>query len=321
MRRETARRIIDSALDFAQGSEVFFTFQGGEPLLCPLDFYEDFVEYTAKNNIKGSKIHYCLQTNGTLITDDAAAFFSRHGFLVGVSLDGDRELNSYRVYHDKKESFDDVMKGIEFLRKHNVRFNILSVLTKNTALHFRKALKFFKSKDLRYLQFIIGLRPMQTEYDGEMFMDNDDYSYFLSKCFNIYYNSYMRGDYISIRTFDNYVSLSKGGNAEQCGMNGFCSTQFAVEGDGSVYPCDFYCTDAWYLGNINELSFKELYNLPKTVEFLKESFKLDDKCGDCEYFYICRGGGCKRNRQDRDYCSAYKEFFSANVSKFDQFKR
>ena len=72
----------------------------------------------------------------------------------------------------------------------------------------------------------------------------------LTKGFNIYYNDYLRGDFVSIRTFDNYISLINGNNAEQCGMNGFCSNQFVVEGDGSVYPCDFYCTDEWLLGNI-----------------------------------------------------------------------
>lgn len=317
---DTAHKIIDSALDFANGTEVYFTFQGGEPLLCPLEFYADFVEYAGKQNKKGSKINYCLQTNGTLITEELADFFHKNSFLIGVSLDGDRELNVYRVYYDGRETFDDVMTGIDRLKKHNVTFNILSVLTKNTALNFRKAIKFFKSNNLRYLQFIIGLRPMKSAYDEDMFMSIEDYTYYLTKGFNLYYNSCMRGEYISIRAFDNYISLAKGSNAEQCGMNGFCSTQFVVEGDGSVYPCDFYCTDEWYLGNINKDSFKHLYNLPKTAEFLKTSFKLDDKCRECEYFYICRGGGCRRNRQDKDYCQAYKEFFSSSEFKIKQFK-
>ena len=85
-------------------------------------------------------------------------------------------------------------------------------------------------------------------------MSSDDYAFFLTKGFNIYYNDYLRGDFVSVRTFDNYISLANGNNAEQCGMNGFCSNQFVVEGDGSVYPCDFYCTDEWYLDNINTLS-------------------------------------------------------------------
>ncbi|MGN1123642.1 MAG: radical SAM protein [Eubacterium sp.] len=321
MTSQTAHRVIDSALDFAQGSDVYFTFQGGEPLLCSLEFFEDFVSYAKSNNTQNSKIHYCLQTNGTLITEKHAEFFYRSGFLVGVSLDGDREINSYRVYYDGKESFDDVINGIELLKKHNVCFNVLSVLTKNTAQNFRQAYRFFKENNLRYLQFIPALRPLKSEYDENMFMSCEDYAYFLKRGFNIYYNDCLRGDYVSVRTFDNYVSLLQNGRAEQCGMNGVCSTQFVVEGDGSVYPCDFYCTDEWYLANIGDTSFKEMYNMPKTAEFLKESFKLDDDCKGCDYFYLCRGGGCKRNRQDKNYCRAYKDFFSSSEYKIRNLKK
>lgn len=320
MTESTAENVILSALDFAKGSDVYFTFQGGEPLLSGIDFFSVFVDFVKKNNAQNAPVHYCLQTNGTLITDEFAVFFKKHNFLIGVSLDGDEKLNSYRLYPDGKSSFDDVINGIELLKKHNVTFNVLSVLTKRTANNFRKAYRFFKSRDLRYLQFIPCLRPFSGAYDEEMYMDCDDYSEFLTRGFNIYFNDYMRGEYVSIRSFDNYIALVNGRNAEQCGMNGCCSTQFVVEGDGSVYPCDFYCTDEWYLGNINSASFDELYHSEKAVEFLKESFKLDPACKACEFFYVCRGGGCKRNRRDKNYCDAYKKFFSRSEYKLKQIK-
>ncbi len=320
MTRATAENVILSAFDFAKGSDVYFTFQGGEPLLSGIEFFIRFVDFVKKHNAQNSPVHFCLQTNGTLINDEFAAFFKKHNFLIGVSLDGDEALNSYRIYPDGKNSFDDVIHGIELLKKHNVAFNVLSVLTKRTANNFRKAYRFFKAKDLRYLQFIPCLRPFSGDYDEDMYMSAEDYSEFLTRGFNIYFNDYMRGEYVSIRSFDNYIALSKGQNAEQCGMNGCCSTQFVVEGDGSVYPCDFYCTDDWYLGNINSSSFDELYHSEKAVRFMKESFKLDPACKECAYFYVCRGGGCKRNRQDKDYCSAYKKFFSLSEHKLKQIK-
>lgn len=321
MSADTAKRVIDSAFDFAKGSDVYFTFQGGEPLLCDIDFYKEFVSYVKEKNVQNSKVHLCLQTNGTLITDEYAQFFKKNNFLIGVSLDGDEEINSYRIYPDGSNSFNDVMRGISILKKYGVTFNVLSVLTKRTAQNFRKAYRFFKENDLRYLQFIPCLRPMKSEFDETFYMDNEIYGEFLRRGFNIYFNDYMRGESISIRSFDNYVSLAAGGNAEQCGMNGCCSTQFVVEGDGSVYPCDFYCTDEWYLGNINESSFDELYHSEGSVAFLKESFKVNDECKTCDYFYICRGGGCKRNRQDMNYCTAYKEFFINSAYKIKQMKR
>lgn len=321
MSLDTMKNTILSALEFANGGDVYFTFQGGEPLLRGLDFFKSFVDFTKSNNADNAPIHYCLQTNGTLISDEFAEFFKAHNFLVGVSLDGDEKLNSYRVYQNGESSFNDVLNGIGILQKHNVMFNVLSVLTKQTAVDFRKAYRFFKSNNLRYLQFIPCLRPFEGDYDEQMYMDCDDYSGFLNRGFNIYFNDYMRGEYVSIRSFDNYIALANGQNAEQCGMNGCCSTQFVVEGDGSVYPCDFYCTDEWYLGNINEMSFDTLYHSSKAVEFMKNSFILDDDCKVCEYFYLCRGGGCKRNRQDKNYCSSYKSFFAQNEFKMKQIKR
>lgn len=317
---DTAKRVIDSAFDFAKGTDVYFTFQGGEPLLCGIEFYKEFLSYIKDKNNLNAPVHLCLQTNGTLITEEFADFFKKNNFLIGVSLDGNEEIHSYRAYPDGSNSFHDVMNGINLLKKHGVSFNVLSVLTKRTAQNFRKAYRFFKENDLRYLQFIPCLRPMKSDFDDSLYMDNDDYSEFLRRGFNIYFNDFMRGEYVSIRSFDNYISLASGNNAEQCGMNGCCSTQFVVEGDGSIYPCDFYCVDEWYLGNINESSFDELYRCEKSVEFLKESFIIDDDCKACDYFYICRGGGCKRNRQDKNYCTAYKSFFESSEYKIKQMK-
>jgi len=318
---DTAKNVIDSALDFADGTDVYFTFQGGEPLLCDIEFYLKFVQYAKEKNVKNSQIHFCLQTNATLITDAYAKFFKVHNFLIGVSLDGDEEINAYRIYPDGTNSFNDIMKGIDLLKKYGVTFNVISVLTKNTALNFRKAYRFFKSNNLRYLQFIPCLRPLEGEFDENLYMNDDEYNEFLSRGFNIYFNDYMRGEYVSIRSFDNYIALASGNNAEQCGMNGCCSTQFVVEGDGSVYPCDFYCTDDWYLGNINDTSFDDLYHSQKAVEFMKESFIVNDECKQCRYFYICRAGGCKRSRQDKNYCRAYKKFFSSYEDKIKLMKR
>lgn len=318
MSDETAEKVIASALEFGKDS-VYFTFQGGEPLLRGVDFFKTFVDNVNKLNKNGAKVNYCLQTNGTLINDEWCEFFKTNRFLIGVSLDGDEELNSYRVYPDGKNSYQDIVNGIELLKKHNIDFNVLSVLTKRLSSNFRKSYRFFKGNDLKFLQYIPCLKPFGEE-DNEYSMTADDYSSYLNSAFKIYYNEKMRQNDISIRQLDNYMLLASGQNAEQCGMNGMCSNQFVVEGDGSVYPCDFYCTDEWLLGNINNDSFEELYNSPKAVEFIKDSFKLKDECKNCEYFAMCRGGGCKRNKEAYDYCKAYKEFFSSNIQFINNLK-
>lgn len=313
---ETAENVVKKAFEFA-GDSVFFVFQGGEPLLRGIDFFKVFICLVDKYK-KDANVSVSMQTNGTLINEEWASFFAENDILVGLSLDGDEELNSYRKYPDGTNSFGDIVHGIDLLKKYNVKFNILSVLTERLAKNIRKSYRYFKQSDLKYLQYIPCLNPFGGKNDYAMTVDT--YGEYLNSLFKIYYNDILRGNMISIRQLDNYRLLAGGKSAEQCGMNGPCSSQFVVEGDGSVYPCDFYCTDEWLLGNINESTFVDLYNSKKALDFVKESFNVPDKCKECGYFSICRAGGCKRNRESEDYCESYKTFLKKSLDMINYLK-
>ena len=291
-----------------------FVFQGGEPLIRGIDFYREFVSLVKKYNTSTAEVSFAVQTNGTLLNDEWCEFFRENNFLVGVSLDGNEEQNKYRVYPDGSASFGDIMGGIELLKKHNVQFNVLSVLTKNLANTFRDSYKFFKSMGLSYLQYIPCLRDFDSD-DDVYVMNNEDYLNYLNSAFRMYYNARLRGTPFSIRQFDNYVLLAHGSCPEQCGMKGGCSEQFVVEGDGSVYPCDFYCNDEQCLGNINDTSFAQMRKSKKALDFISSSFEKKDECNECKYYYLCCGGGCKRNNASFNYCETYKKFFSQNEGK------
>lgn len=310
---ETSEKMISSAFECSKDF-VGFVFQGGEPLIRGIDFYREFVSLVKKYNIFGAEVSFAVQTNGTLLNDEWCEFFRENNFLVGVSLDGNEEQNKYRVYPDGSASFGDIMRGIELLKKHNVQFNVLSVLTKNLANTFRDSYKFFKSMGFSYLQYIPCLRDFDSD-DDVYVMNNDDYLNYLNSAFRMYYNARLRGTPFSIRQLDNYVLLAHGSCPEQCGMKGGCSEQFVVEGDGSVYPCDFYCNDEHYLGNINDISFAEMRKSKEALDFISSSFEKRDECSECKYYYLCRGGGCKRNNASFNYCETYKKFFSQNEGK------
>ena len=310
---ETSEKMISSAFECSKDF-VGFVFQGGEPLIRGIDFYREFVSLVKKYNTSGVEVSFAVQTNGTLLNDEWCEFFRENNFLVGVSLDGNEEQNKYRVYPNGSASFGDIMGGIELLKKHNVQFNVLSVLTKNLANTFRDSYKFFKSMGLSYLQYIPCLRDFDSD-DDVYVMNNEDYLNYLNSAFRMYYNARLRGTPFSIRQFDNYVLLAHGSCPEQCGMKGGCSEQFVVEGDGSVYPCDFYCNDEQCLGNINDTSFAKMRKSKKALDFISSSFEKKDECSECKYYYLCRGGGCKRNNASFNYCETYKKFFSQNEGK------
>lgn len=319
MSDETAKNIITQALESADGESVYFVFQGGEPTLRGIDFFRNFINTVKALNSKHSVVNYALQTNGTLIDDEWAKLFKDNNFLIGLSLDGDRKANRFRLDNNRESTFPLVMKAVDILRRYAVDFNILTVVTAYTAYHIEEIYKWLRGKDFRYLQFIPCLRPFDDDSKSDMYMTVEQYGDYLIKLFTLYAKDYMSGRYISIREMDNLVRLYLGGRPEQCGVSGHCSRQYVIEGDGSVFPCDFYCTDDWKLGNINEQSFESMENCERATRFLTESYTVKSQCKDCMFFRVCRGGGCKRMRADKDYCEAYRKFFGRCLPMFRAF--
>jgi len=319
MSSDTSENLIRKALDFCDGGSIFFAFQGGEPLIAGKEFFINFISLVDKFNARGSNIFYGLQTNGTLIDCEWVDFFIKHKFLLGLSLDGDRDANRFRLDAESNDTFARVKESMDLLATRGADFNVLAVATGYTAERVEKVYGYFKSLGIKYLQFIPCLRPFGDKSESNLYMDVDQYASFLIKLFNLYVKDYVNGEYISIRQFDNFVRLFLGGNAEQCGMNGFCSRQFVVEANGNVYPCDFYCLDEWLLGNVNDSDFDKIAAAPKAYQFLRNSVQVAPQCNDCEYFRLCRGGGCKRSREDRDDCQAYKRFFKECLPLFQVF--
>ncbi len=319
MSEDTAENLIKKALEFANGESVAFAFQGGEPLLAGIDFFKSFVKKVRDFNTRSSAIIYGLQTNGTFVNDEWAKFFKENDFLIGLSLDGNEKHNRFRIDEKGNNSFYKILMAANILEMHGVDFNILTVLTGNCADNIEDIYRFFRSKGFRYLQFIPCLRPFGDKSESELYMTNEQYADFLIKGFNLYVKDYVRGQYTSVRYFDNLVHLYLGNRPEQCGVCGHCTHQFVVEGNGNVYPCDFYCTDEWLLGNVNESGFEALANCERAKRFIMESLAADEKCKSCRLYPICRGGGCKRSRADRDYCEAYKKFFNACLPLFRVF--
>ncbi len=319
MKDAVAETLVKKALAYADGELAAFAFQGGEPTLAGIDFFRNFAAYVNKYNTKNSRIFYSIQTNGSTLDDEWAIFFKKNSFLVGLSLDGDFDGNKFRRRPSGQNAYYKILTAAEKLKKYEVDFNILTVLTGYCAENGERIYKFFRSQGFRYLQFIPCLRPFGSEEQSELYMTSEQYGDFLIKVFNLYVKDYVRGNYISIRQFDNWVRLYLKQPAEQCGVAGHCSRQFVAEANGNIYPCDFYCTDEYLLGNISDKSFSELESSPTATAFIKESLTLPDKCKVCPVFGLCRAGGCKRTQLSEDYCEAYKRFFSACLPLFRVF--
>ncbi|MBR3754359.1 MAG: radical SAM protein [Clostridia bacterium] len=319
MTKDTARVLIEKALEYADGESVAFAFQGGEPTLAGLDYFRFFVNTVKELNQKKSPVFFSIQTNGTVLDENWAEFLHENGFLVGLSLDGDFEANKFRKKPNGESSFYSIIDTARLLEKHRVEFNILTVLTGYCAENIERIYGFFRFHRFGYLQFIPCLRPFGSTEKSELYMTPEQYADFLIKLFNLYVKDYVRHRYVSIRQFDNWVRLYLGQPTEQCGIKGHCSHQFVSEANGNIYPCDFYCTDEYLLGNILESDFSQMERSETAVNFIKESLVIPERCKECELYPICRSGGCKRTQQSEDYCKAYKKFFTACLPLFRVF--
>ncbi len=306
MSDEVAGKIIDKSMALARN--IQFVFQGGEPSLAGLSFFERFVSRVNERQGEGQRITWAFQTNGVGLDRSWADFFKAHGFLVGVSFDGTRRLHDlHRVDRQGLGSGRSVLNTIDLFTKEGVDFNILSVVTNDLVDNVQMLYSFLNEHGLHYQQYIPCIDPMQG---GKRFLSAEGYERFLKAMFDLWFDSFMNQTPVSNRFFDNLVGMIAGYPPESCDMAGICSVQYVFEANGDVYPCDFYCTDEHRLGTILFDEFSTLDERRRGMRFIEESSNTIDGCETCPWKHLCRGG-CKRYRNDDGYrfCSTMMGFF------------
>lgn len=318
MSPETLHTLIDKALNYADGV-CTFAFQGGEPSLAGLDFFRDLTDYVSHHkNPKRVRVQYAFQTNGYALNEDWAKWFAENHVLVGVSLDGPKEVHDrYRVDATGKGTYNRVIATLKLLEKNHVDFNILTVVTAANARRGKNLYDFFKKNGYNYQQYIECLDPIgEVPGSHDYSLTPERYEVFLKNTFDAWYLDMRSGRYVYNRYFENLMLILAGQDAESCNMRGVCSKQWVVEADGSVYPCDFYALDAWRLGNINTDSFETMDQNRADMGFIQISQNVPEACKACCWYALCRNG-CRRNRDfgthdtsmKNYFCSAYKHFF------------
>ncbi len=318
MSKNTMHRIIDKAMEYGDGV-CTLAFQGGEPTLARLDFYEDLAEYAAHvPNPKKIRFQYAIQTNGYNIDEQWSRFWAKNRYLVGISLDGPKEIHDrYRKDASGQGTYNKIMASIRLLEKYRVDYNVLTVVTAATARSGQKIYNFYKKNKIHYQQYIECLDPLGEMPGGQEYsLTPKRYETFLKSLFDAWYLDVKADKPVYNRYFDNLLMIMDRQVPESCNMRGVCGKQWVIEADGSVYPCDFYALDQWLLGNINEDSFETMDLKREELGFIRWSMKTHEDCKNCTWYPLCRGG-CRRNREPvtKDstgknyFCDAYKGFF------------
>lgn len=219
MQLNTAKQIVDRAVQ-SSFNHVTFAFQGGEPLLAGISFFREFVSY-AENNKNSKHFDYALQTNGLLLEDEFCIFLKQNQFIVGISLDGFEENHDkYRKLRNEN-TFTLLMDKISLLRKYDIDFNVLSVLTKNLARNPEQLFVFYKENDFNFIQLIPCLAGFNKYPEDDLIsLTPDLFASFYSKFFEMWLKNLKDGSYISENLIDNIINVALRQNTNRCGMFG-----------------------------------------------------------------------------------------------------
>lgn len=298
MSSETRQKMLQHIFSgLADGDSVSFAFQGGEPALAGLSWYQQFIGEVKKLASPGIHISYQFQTNGLLLDEEWLCFFKEHRFLIGLSLDGPRDIHDRsRPDAHGKGTFTRVLETKTRLEQYHIPCNILIVLTNSTARHPKQIWNFLKKHQISHTQLIPCLAPLNQDPDAYSLTPRR-YASFYTALFNEWYEDACQGNFRSIKLFDDLLNLLAFHQETACGITGRCQGQIVTEANGNVYPCDFYALDEWLAGNFQIDDLRFLYESPVQTSFCSRPRQLPSLCGDCPYFSIC-GGGCPRMRSE-----------------------
>ena len=343
MSDELLEKFIEEYINSQTSPNVLFTWHGGETLMRPLSFYQKAVELQRKY-ARGRQIDNCLQTNGTLLTDEWCRFLHDNQWLVGISIDGPQEFHDeYRKNKQGRPSFVKVMQGINLLKKHNVEWNAMAVVNDYNADYPLEFYHFFKELDCHYIQFTPIVERLAPHADGRHLaaVDEDskeglaDFSVtprqwgnFLCTIFDEWVRHDVGNYYIQL--FDSTLANWVGEQPGVCTLAKTCGHAGVMEFNGDVYSCDHFVFPQYKLGNIYSKTLVVMMYGERQQKFgLAKRDSLPTQCKECPYLFACNGE-CPKNRfcKTKDgepglnyLCQGYYQFFDHVAPYMDFMKR
>jgi uncharacterized protein len=340
MTDEVMEAYIRQLIESQRGNHVTIAWQGGEPTLMGLPFFERAMAVVETYRRPGMTIEHTLQTNGTRLDEAWCRFLRKHEVLVGLSMDGPRALHdAYRVDKAGKPTFDKVLAAAKLMKRHQVPFNILCTVHAANAEHPLEVYRFFRDRlGVSFIQFIPIVeraapetqaaadagwpdgRPLYTQ-DGELVtarsVGSEQWGRFLTAVFD----EWVRHDVgrVFIQLFESALASWSGLPPSMCIFAETCGKALALEHNGDLYCCDHYVEPAYKLGNITETHMADLVASERQRAFGDaKRDTLPRVCRECPVKFACHGE-CPRNRFMRapdgepglNYlCAGYKAFFT-----------
>ena len=329
------RQVVEAHADIP---ELLFAWQGGEPTLLGIEFFEKALELE-KKYAGGKPVGNTLQTNGTLLDDDWCRFLKKNDFLVGLSLDGPEELHDrYRRDAAGGPTFSKVMHALNLMKKHGVEFNILACVNRETSKRPLDVYRFFKEAGAEFIQFIpivelasneetakLGLQlgvpsDPKSEDEGTRVTDwtvlPEDYGDFLVTIFDEWVRNDVGSDFVM--NFEWALVSYTGLQMPACFFAPTCGNAGIIEHNGDIYSCDHYMYPRYRLGNILADNLAEMMGSEQQKAFGAGKENLPRYCRECRVLKACYGE-CPKHRfattpdgeRGLNYlCEGYKKYFN-----------
>jgi uncharacterized protein len=308
-----------------RGPEVDIAWQGGEPTLMGLEFFQRAVELAEQFKRPGQTVRYSMQTNGVLLNADWCRFFRDNRFLIGLSLDGPRALHdAYRVDKGGHGSFDKVMRAARLLQEHQADFNILTTVHAANADYPLEVYRFLRDEvGTQFIQFIpIVERANATGFqEGNTVTERSVAAEQFGRFLMTIFDEWVRRDVgqVFVQTFDVALGNWLGAPPSLCIFSPTCGNALALEHTGDLYSCDHFVEPNYLLGNIKDKPMIELVASDQQRQFGRDKQEtLPRYCRECEVRFACHGE-CPKNRfietpdgePGLNYlCAGYKAFFN-----------
>ncbi|EHV4551058.1 anaerobic sulfatase maturase [Escherichia coli] len=327
MSQEVLELYIKKYIHSQDTNTIEFAWQGGEPTMCGIRFFED-VLLLQKKYADGKKITNTLQTNGMLLNESWVEFLARNDFLVGISIDGDASIHDRcRVTTSGKGSFNKVYNAISLLNKYNVAYNTLTVVNRYNQNHGADVFNFLKHSGSKYHQYIPVVEFISMDVErGYLCADADKplahtysvtregYGDFMIDVFNEWIKEDVGS--VFVQTFDASLFSWYSNESSMCIFNKTCGQSLIIEQNGDIYSCDHFVYPHYKLGNIRQGMLWNIANSEQQKRFSNEKGNFSELCRACKYLFACNGG-CPKYRIDRfsgkphNYlCASYMKYFS-----------
>lgn len=302
--------------------QYVFGWQGGEPTLMGVEFFRKATELQQACGARGSTVANGMQTNGTLLTDELAAHFARFNFLVGISLDGPAEYHDrFRLSHDQRPTHARVMDGIASLRRHQVEFNCLTLVSASNVAHGRQVYRYLRDQGLLYHQYIPCVEFDEHGERRPYAITARQWGDFLCAVFDEWIRCDTRK--VSVRMFDSILARLVDEVHTVCHMDTDCCQYFVVEWNGDVYPCDFFVQPELKLGNIMENSWDEMQASQVYRDFGRQKRAWNPCCAKCRHLALC-AGDCLKHRvvpsgdptRLSALCAGWRQFYDHTMKDF-----